>query len=671
VARNILYIFDQQVDPKRIQRLAQSQKNSKVWLCPLTTQPECVAAVMKALQSRLGNGVETVPYLKRFDAKSFAVKDEFIKFIHEFTDTRRFEGKNLKEYLQHPSEDFSLWWLSLVAEKNPLKSNAYAYLISLLMILDIRNEHQCPEVWVDIGNPELAAALRNNARKDFVCRNLRLTFLLPEWIYILLHIVKGLWRQWMVVVMIFSLRGQMKDFSSRVRKLDSSRYLLVTHFPFIDEDRLEQGEFINKFYGPLQRGLEQKYKDQISWLAMTIQTSRTNLRKDTALAQKVNKAGSNLIYIEEVLKFRNLFEIGAVFFATVLKFISWYAFIKRNFNFGDDAVAIWPIFRKEWCSSFCGTRLTEGLKYYHCFTNIFSRIKENTTVIHYAEMNAWERALKSAARKNDHVQIIGLQHAIVSLLHLFYFNDPRDLKEGSGVQKMPRPHYLACVGKIPLKLLRDVGWEESRTFILGPLRFEHLKNHLERKISWRDKKDNVVVALPMSVPEAKELLRFVYWAFEKERGYCVTIKAHPFCPVEPILKTFPFQFEQSVFQFTNSPLEQLLLDSKVLVVTESSSSLEGLSCQCRIIIPRLAGTLNLNPLAGISDFPVYVYDPQELRRVTGVLMQEELPGYYERCKHFIENYCEFTHSDADYLERLEKALEPKGEKHYAHAGHAS
>ncbi len=81
----------------------------------------------------------------------------------------------------------------------------------------------------------------------------------------------------MLVGMIFFLRGQMKEFSSRVRKLIDSRYLLVTHFPFIDEGKLEQGEFINKFYGPLQRGLERKYKDHISWLAMTIQTSQTNL----------------------------------------------------------------------------------------------------------------------------------------------------------------------------------------------------------------------------------------------------------------------------------------------------------------------------------------------------------------------------------------------------------
>ena len=669
MARNILYIFDEHVDPKRIQRL--SRKNLKIWLCPLTTQPECVAAVTKALQSRSGDCVETVPYLKKFDERSFAVKDEFIKFIHEFADTRRFEGKNLKEYFKHPSEDFSLWWLSLVAEKNPLKSNAYAHLISLLTILDIRSEHQCREVWVDIGNPELAAVIRNNARKDFVCRDLRFTFLLPEWIYILLHVVKGLWRQWMSAVRIFSLRGQMKDFTNRVRRLIGSRYLLVTHFPFIDEGRLEQGEFINKFYGPLQRGLERKYKDQISWLAMTIQTSRTNLGKDIALAQKINTAGSNLIYIEEVLHLKNLIEIGFVFFDTALKFISRYAFIKRNFHFGDNAIDIWPIFRKEWCSSFCGTRLAEGLSYYHCFANLFNRLEENTTVIHYAEMHAWEKALKSAASKHKNLKIIGLQHSIVSLLHLFYFNDPRDLEEGNDIQKMPRPHFLACVGRIPLKLFRDYGWEEPRTFTLGPLRFEHLKGHLERKISWREKKNNVVAALPISPAETKELLRFVYQAFGKEEGYSIMIKAHPFCPIESILKSFLSQFEKSVFQFTNTPLEQLLLDSKVLVVTESSSALEGLSCQCRIIIPRLAGTLNLNPLAGISDFPVYVYDPQELRRVTGVLMQEELPGYYERCKHFIENYCEFTGTDADYLERLEKALEPRGEKQYAHTGHVS
>ncbi len=277
MARNILYIFDQHVTPQRIQRLSRSQKNSKIWLCPLTTQPECVAAVTKASQSQLEDCVETVPYLKKFDEKFFAAKDEFIKFIHEIADTRLRDGKKLKEFLKHPSEDFSLWWLSLVAKKNNLKSNAYAHLISLLTILDIRRELDCEEVWVDMGNPELAAALKNNARKDFALRSLCFTFLLPEWIYVLPHVIKGLWRQWMLVGMIFFLRGQMKEFSSRVRKLIDSRYLLVTHFPFIDEGKLEQGEFINKFYGPLQRGLERKYKDHISWLAMTIQTSQTNL----------------------------------------------------------------------------------------------------------------------------------------------------------------------------------------------------------------------------------------------------------------------------------------------------------------------------------------------------------------------------------------------------------
>lgn len=649
----ILYVFDDSVDLRR--DFPALPQNSQVFLCPLTTHQECIDLIEKRWQAQGPGLIKRVGYLHHFDAKAFEKKEEFVRFISAFASAPRFQKKNLKEYFKCPAKNFSLWWLSLVAERNPLKSNSYTQLISLLTILDLREQYHCQELWLDIDNPPLAQTILNNQTADFICRNLKTTLIIPEGLYGLLHFLKGLWRYTVLVFKSLVIRMHIRNSPVRRANLQKSRYLLVTYFPFIEEAALKRKEFINKFYGPLQRSLEEKYRGQISWLAISVKVDEFRFWKSVRLGKGINDFSPNLFFYQESASLRAFGKALWQYFFIAFRFLRLAAVLRKSFRFPGRDLILWPLFRKEWYSSFCGTRLAEGLNYYHCFSSFLKRLPPKTNVLYFAEMQAWEKALNAAAQERKDLKIIGFQHASISWLHLMYFNDRQDLEGDDYIQKMPKPHFLACVGDLALKLFRGSGWNDKRTFVLGPVRFQHFRHHLANRIEWDKRENEIVVALSISPFEAKEILDYVYFAAKALKGRKVLIKEHPFCPLGRVRKFLNGRFNSSLFEFVQTPLSELLRRTKVLIVTESSAAIEGISCHCRVVVPKLTCAVDLSPLTRVSDLPIFVHSPAELAGVIGEMLHRPPPAdYYERCRDFIEHYCAFADKDGDFIVRIEK-----------------
>ena len=63
----------------------------------------------------------------------------------------------------------------------------------------------------------------------------------------------------------------------------------------------------------------------------------------------------------------------------------------------------------------------------------------------------------------------------------------------------------------------------------------------------------------------------------------------------------------------------------------------------------------MNPLSGISDLPIYVESPKELREVAEEIRKRNEHFYaYEQGKDLLERYFDFPETDKEFLERLEK-----------------
>lgn len=331
-------------------------------------------------------------------------------------------------------------------------------------------------------------------------------------------------------------------------------------------------------------------------------------------------------------------------------------FIKNQFRFQDKK--IWGIFKEDWYLSFSGYTLAEGLFYYQAFKKVFKRLPKGVKIVYLAENQPWEKALNIAAHSGRNLKTIGIQHTITPLLLLDYFNYEKELENGNYIQKTPKPDFLGCVGKIPFELFKKSGWDEKKLFILGAIRHQYLKDYLKKEISWEEKENKVVVALSIMPEESKEILLYIYQAFNNSSGYKVIIKGHPDLKTEELINSLNLNFDDKVFKVAKTSLSKLLPKAKCLIVTESSATLEGLTFGCTIIVPKLSGIVDMNPLSKISDLPIYVESPKELQKVTEEIMERTEGFYsYNKCKNLIEDYFKFPNSDKDFLRKIEEVNE--------------
>ena len=651
---NILYIFDAFTNSEHFLNNYEN-KREKIFLCPITNNREKIAYVLQKLQSISSVETALIPFVHYFNEKAFSIRDDYIKFIYDFGEIKVSRNKNLKEYFKPLFGNFSIWWFSLIAEKNTLKTNSFHNLVKLLTILNLRKKYNCKKVLVDIENPELTQALIKNIGKED-CKDLGKRKKKIELFCILFLIAKT--AKSVIGQYQNALRTKiaMRGLNQRRKILQKSKYLVVTYFPLVDKNALREKKFVNNYYKPLQNALEEKYKEQFIWLAMVVESEDFDYKKSILLGKKVNKWGNPLFFYQEYL---NLFDFLIVMiesFFISFKFFTKVSLIRDKFKFQNKK--IWEIFKKDWYLSFSGHTLIEGLLYYQAFKKVLGRLPKETTVIYLAENHFWEKALNIAAQRRKDLKTIGIQHTITPLLLLNYFNDKKELEKGDYVQKMPKPDFLCCVGKIPFELFRKSGWDEEQLFILGTMRHQYLKNYLKNKVSWKEKENRIVVALSITPEESKEILLYTYQAFKDSSGYKVIIKGHPFLDTRKLINSLGLEFDKRIFQITKTPLNQLLPKAKCLIVTESSATLEGIALGCVIIVPRLSSVVDMNPLSGISNLPIFVESPEELREISeGITKRDDSFYSYEQCKDLLEKYFDFPDSDKEFLRKIEEVSE--------------
>jgi len=646
---DILYVFDEGANIENFYQYRGGKE--KIFLAPLTINEEYISSTFQKISSLNSNEDVLIPFNHLFNEKAFSIREDYIKFIYDFGEIKVFRKENLKEYFKPLFGNFSVWWFSLIAEKNPLKTKSIHNLVKLLTILDLRKKYNCKKILVDIKDVELTQALIKNVGKGS-CKDLRKhkkRFYFFHILFLMAKTAKSVIGQYRNILRV---KIAMRGLSQRRKTLQKSKYLLVTYFPLIDKNALCDKKFINQYYKPLQNALEEKYKGQFTWLAMVAESEEFDYKKSLLLGRKINKWGNSLFFYQEYL---NFFDIILVILESLYissKFFIKVFFIRNQFKFQNKK--IWEIFKDDWYLSFSGHTLLEGLFYYRAFKKVFSQLQKGATIIYLAENHAWEKALNTAAHKRKGLKTIGIQHTITPLLLLNYFNDKKELGNGNYIQKMPKPDFLGCVGNIPYQLFKKSGWDEKELFILGAMRHQYLKDYLNNEILWKEKENKVVVALSIMPEESREILLYIYYAFKDSPGYKVMIKGHPFLDTQKLICSLKFKFNARIFEFTKTPLSQLLPKAKCLIVTESSATLEGIALGCVVIVPKLSGVIDINPLSGISNLPIYVESPEELQKVTEEIMKRSERFYsYDRCRALIEKYFEFPYTDKEFLRRLE------------------
>lgn len=661
--KRILYIVDDKADPKsfldHIRRI-KNKEDLSFFICPVTTNNNFISAVKDGL-SEFGN-TELLPFVEEFNKNAFLYKDRFIKFLSDFSSGRQDGLISLKKHFMHPFDNFSLWWLSLIQEKSTVKKESYHNLAKLVTIVDLLRNYSPDEVYLDIQNRELKwSILRNKGGIRLVLKerslNNGLVLLAVSLVkaigYVALFIVRKC-----IIYFIFR-----RDRSKKVSSLKNSKFLLVTYFPFREaENRIFNGGiFKSKYFGSLQASLEGRHKDEISWMGILQYSSRLNI-KTIKLIKRMNACGYRIFLPEELISLHEVATSTFVFFRACLRFLKIIPYLARRFGIDTDTagkVNIWDIYRGEWVGSFFDSYLVAGLLYYRIFLNLIPRLQHKAVIMYPAELHAWENALNIARKKHKGVKTIGIQHSSVSLLQLNYFNAPVDLKYEDAIDSFPLPDCLGCSGKIPMQLLINNGWPKEKIFLLGAVRYHGLSSLLKERVHWGSRPKKITVALSHTKFEVEELLSALKQAFHNNNICTFLIKPHILYPLRDIIRLVDSGYFGRNFKLCiDEPLDELMSSSRAVITTGSTASLDGILCQCLVIIPKLSCRVVMNPLSEDSDgFAIYVSNQDELSyAVTSVINSKDSPIEFSKIKPFIDGYFAFADREDEYYLRLENEL---------------
>jgi len=656
MAKNILIVVSGKEKESEIIKRVMQEDAAKVFLSPLDYEAVGKAESLSvSIREKSSVWCEVINFVSFFNKKCFELKEGYLKFIYETGEKEFINGSNLKQYFKYPGSNFSLWWFSLIAEKNPYKSDAFTVFSKSISLLHLKKEYNCEEVWVGKESRaiyEVFSSIKENGvillskkrrnYQGFMELKLKSIEILRVCRFIL-ELAKKLFDA-------KKMSGRFKDDKKRIFNCNMA---IVTMFPFLDEDELRKGRFVNLAYGILQEGIESCYKKEIAWLGMYSPIGSSKWPDALRLAGKLKK--TQIFYLlEEWASFKDLWNIILTYARVSLKALKTMHRYREHFIYRDSftglRINLAVVFRKDFISSFFGKVLIQGITNYAIFFNIVNSFSQKATVIYFAEMHAWEKALDIACEQREEVVSVGIQHTIVPLLLLNYFNHPDDLRGSDYEKYFPLPDYLGCVGGITKRLFIENGWPREKVFISGAFRFQGIADN---KVISVTRENKITVAFSISPIENQEILDLLYRAFnDKALDLVIELKSHPCAPIKNILRKKRIYLNEKIFRLSEEPLPELVARSKAMIVKESSSLFWALHNKIPVLVPNLYNTVDLCPLSHINNLAIYVDTPDDLFRITMEIMHDKIKVDYGDYKRCLDDYLEFYSDDKAYYKNL-------------------
>lgn len=629
-----LLIFDEYIKYNNLSFPFNEHK--KLILFPLTSSKGIIEKINEKCDSS-GFDIEVLETSRIINQTADLIRGKYLEFIADLGNNVRFRDMNLKEYFVHPEGGISMWWMSLVAEKNTFKSDSFTRLVQFYSIADIVHVHEISKVIISSKSKTL-----NNSIMEFCDKN-RIEFIMAPQLRVKrsykeffsgnISFLLFFFIRWIYIKIILGKRKNI------LPSKNSKNILCITYYPNIDIALAEKGIFKNKFYSSLQEEFEKNGKNKIIWVAIYVQRTDISFHKGLKYAKLLKKNNYFFSYLDEFLTVFSFMKV----FSNSIRFCRRFKKIERQLpagHFFNKDLQVYSIFSEDWNNSFCGRICIENLLYFEAFKNMYKRLNNVDVGVYFYENHAWEKAMISAKNHTGSgVTMLAYQHSTFPRFLLNYFNHPSEIKDKEKYS-IPKPDMILCNGNIPYCCFKESGWEDDKLSIVEAIRFDYLKEILNRK--WDGKKNIVLVAFSISIEESSAVLTIVHEALKNEKNLTVWLKPHPFLSFKSVLDKTGITISDH-FMIKNNSLEELLPYVKGVIINESSAAIEALAYDCRIFSINMPEIVNMSQLRNIrSDLVKIVNSPEELRTDVCELMEKTEKVDYEESNNLVNRFFYFN-----------------------------
>ncbi len=536
------------------------------------------------------------------DRRIEQIKTEYLTWVRTLGDTR-IEGSALKDKIML-SGGLSLWWMTLIAEKSPMKSPAIWQVFKLRALESVAAEMGELTLTYCGANPVLAGILRRwwdvtgrsftwsrRGRRppvDFHVSLGRRVSRFPHRVQALLWLVHRWWTCWRPV---------------RRRRTEPARGpTLVTYVPNLDLDALEEGRFRSRYW----EGLHDVLADRpggVNWVWMYTPTKQASLRDMVRFRDRCNRAGGEdrFFMLEEFLPRRPVWKALRRFWR-LSRAGRRVAVATTRFRLGDSRIDFYPLMAHDWACSLSGIAAMEAVTHAMIFERMARRLPARPWGCYLWENQPWEQVLVAAWRRDPRARVIANEHDVLKPLNLRLFADPQTYEE-SGPSAPPLPQVLAVNGAHAQGHLARSGFPAKRLIPAEALRYGALAEASRKGAD--ETGGALLVVTGYLEAETRFQLRLVVAAAARPGVLApfrnVVIKEHPFLPVEPILQRMKLDFK---YQLTDWSLGDLWPTCAVAVLANSTGAvLDAAFAGIPVVVCAAYDGFDFSPLRGMGGGP--------------------------------------------------------------------
>jgi surface carbohydrate biosynthesis protein (TIGR04326 family) len=548
-----------------------------------------------------GDAVFSVP--RYLEAHAPSIRQKYLAFIHDLGECR-VAGKRIIDHLDM-GDDFSLWWMTQVAEKSPLKSPRIYDCLRLIALEEILIEKSPSAITLVSSDKPLAQAVHR------LCRNLKIGFR---------------WRRTSRAKIAWSLRRMYETLPVSIRGLISLRHILKlwrlralekprwfsgkdaifigSYFIHLDPTLCAQGQFYSRQWGELPKILHNEGRPT-NWIQLFMFSKVVpSVATGASWVRRFNRDACNQgchTFLESYLTLGNLLRVLKKW--VWLNTVYWrLRDIESIFYPNGSAVWLWPMLRSDWQLSLNGPVAISSCLSIVLFDVALADMPRQEIGLYLCENQAWEKALLRAWRRHGHGEIIGVQHATVPFWHLYYFDDPRSLTSRNNCA-LPLPDRLAANGAVAWEAFAGTGYPTEGLIEVEALRYQDLEGFIATRqpdsrpyeVANSSGLIKAIILGDMISSSMHHLLTMVETTILMylPAGYSFTLKSHPGYSVD--LAEYPGLKADE----TSDALGRILGEFDVAIAANSTSaSVDAYLAGLPVIIGLDGDELNLSPLRG-------------------------------------------------------------------------
>lgn len=542
------------------------------------------------------------------DLQNIAIncKESYIEYIGSFPQTN----------------DDLCWWITTISEKNSYVNDLYLYFCYLKLIMGYVQTYSGLFILICESNPLIQSLFNNlSCEKDieiiYYNHSESLLEILKKKITI--YILKPCW---------FLLHYSFRIFFSRILRL----YRQTSGFNPNQQSRIVIHTWLD------HRSFTDTFTFQDVYFGK--------------LGQFLIEKGKNVVFLVNVLPSINF--IQAIWY---LKYQSEFVNLVEEFIHVKDLINAIKIIPKKipvypsppkWIgldvSILIKNRLeldrynTRSWKAYlmYCAGKRMSSHYQISSFIYPFENHVWEKMFCMSFRRYSQItSLVGYAHSVVCSLYTGYNISKAEKKYA------PIPDRIVVNGRESKNVLVRCGFTDVDIAVSGALRYEH---HLDLLQSTKNKRlfPQILVTPSCSLFEALELIEKVILAFKNSSGKKIWIKLHPVLPLNQVLHSLP-NFPNHI-TFVTSSVQELLLDSDLLIYTDTTVSLEALALGIPVIHVKSDYTIDINPLENYAIIPS-TSDAYELYTISNQLLETDKSTHFRQYQKIVQDFFEPLHDD--------------------------